>query len=356
MIPGGSRIVDAALRAGRGPLGHGLAGLLDRAARWPSDGLAVITYHRVAPLGARTDLHPGLRSADPVSFRRQAEDLARRSAVVDLAAVLAAVDGGAPLPKRAVLITFDDAYLDVAEHAWPVLRELGLPAVLFVPTGFPDGGGAFWWDRLHAAIEHGQQPALLTALGRELRLDSSVGRSGAFRWLREQVKEMPHAEALAVVDGIVAELRGPAVAPSVIGWDGLRAMAGAGLTLAPHSRSHPILPTVDDATLAAELERPLEDLRREIGSAPPALAYPSGVHDARVRAAARAAGYRLGFSTRRAAIPSIRRADPLALPRINVGVRADATLLRLQMNPLVNRLMVRERHTPPHDAWGRGRT
>ena len=44
--------------------------------------------------------------------------------------------------RGAVLVTFDDAYADFAEHAWPVLRAHGISPLLFVPTAFPgDPGG-----------------------------------------------------------------------------------------------------------------------------------------------------------------------------------------------------------------------
>ena len=86
---------------------------------------------------------------------------------------------------------------------------------------------------------------------------------------------------------------------------------------------------------------PLDDLRRETGEAIPVLAYPSGIHDARVRAAAAAAGYRIAFTTRRGAITSLRRADPLALPRVNVGGRTTLALLRMQLAPAWDRLVGR---------------
>ncbi len=48
---------------------------------------------------------------------------------------------GAPLPRKAVLITFDDGYRDNLENAAPILLRHGYPAVIFVPTGLLDDDG-----------------------------------------------------------------------------------------------------------------------------------------------------------------------------------------------------------------------
>ncbi len=94
--------------------------------------LWVLTYHRVDWPDARPDLYPGLIGATPPDFAAQMELVAERYQAVSLNQVVEAYrDEGAPLPPRSVLITFDDAYEDFQKHAWPVLRQHGLPAALF---------------------------------------------------------------------------------------------------------------------------------------------------------------------------------------------------------------------------------
>src|SRR5512138_1997070 len=99
--------------------------------------LRVLTYHRVADPHATPWLNPALVSALPAVFEQQMAYVSRRYAAVSLEEVIDAAVRRIRLPRRAVLITFDDAYRDFGEIAWPILRRHRLPATLFVPTAYP---------------------------------------------------------------------------------------------------------------------------------------------------------------------------------------------------------------------------
>lgn len=72
-------------------------------------------------------------------------ELARRGyTAVDVASVARALDELAD-PRRLVGLSFDDGYQDVADHALPVLRELGFRATVYIPTGVSDGRASFTW-------------------------------------------------------------------------------------------------------------------------------------------------------------------------------------------------------------------
>lgn len=60
------------------------------------------------------------------------------------------------LPKRAVVLTFDDGYRAFREYAYPLLKELGFPATLFVYTDYIGAGrNAFTWEELRALANEG---------------------------------------------------------------------------------------------------------------------------------------------------------------------------------------------------------
>lgn len=322
----------------RGPVAAAGIGALDRIAPRRRGDLTVLTYHRVDEPDARPDLMPSLLSATPAGFAAQMALVARHYEPVAMSDVLAALDRPASLPRRAVLVTFDDGYRDFAEHAWPTLRAVGVPVTLFVATSRSDDPTrTFWWDRLWAAMS-GATPTgrLETAVG-ALPITDPGTASTSLATIRTWLKGLDHDDAMREVETLIASL-GPAptdggLAPPMLGWDDLRRLAGEGVTLAPHTRAHPLLDRVPLERAVAEIDGSRVDLEREVGSVaaiPPAFAYPSGAHGGDAVEAARRAGMRLAFTTDRGG-NDLRRADPLRLRRINIGRRAAPALVRAQL-------------------------
>jgi peptidoglycan/xylan/chitin deacetylase (PgdA/CDA1 family) len=81
------------------------------------------------------------------------------------------------------------------------------------------------------------------------------------------------------------------------GWDELRELAAAGAAIGSHARTHGRLTDAPAELLDGELTGSLHELRTQVPSAIPVLAYPHGSHDERVRAATVTAGYRAAFTT-----------------------------------------------------------
>src|SRR5690606_36132760 len=309
-----------------------LVSLIERLDPARSGQLAVLTYHRVDWPDARPFLSPAQLSATPDAFEQQMTHLARRCHVVGIDEVLAAVRTGQTLPSRAVLVTFDDAYADFAEHVWPVMKQLGLPVTLFVPTAFPDHPErGFWWDRLYNALRCAMSPQVMTPMGM-LSISDPAAQRTTFKQLRNYVKSLPHEEAMAWVDEFCAAQGVEPIPNPVLGWDALRQLATEGVTLGAHTRTHPLVNRVSVERARFEASASRDDLAQILGSAPPIFAYPSGGFDQRVVDGLSEDGFDLAFTTVRG-LNDLRRADPLRLRRINVGQRASLALLRSQLLP-----------------------
>ena len=89
--------------------------------------LPILMYHHVCP-------HPGLVTVSPENFAAHMAWLADQGYHSASCADLEAFLSGHALPDKSVMITFDDGYLDNYVHAYPVLRQHGLHAVVFVVT------------------------------------------------------------------------------------------------------------------------------------------------------------------------------------------------------------------------------
>ena len=308
----------------------GFLGMLERLGRGAPSQAHVLMYHRVARRGEDPSLCSELVSATPESFGEQMDRLREHHDVVSVEALVEAVRGGRRLPPRCVVITFDDAYSDFAESAWPVLKALELPAALFVPTAFPgDGGAEFWWDRLHRAVEAVVEPReLLRAAG--LSDAPTSDRLRIYRRIRDRTKSLPHREAMEMIDALCEGAGTPPRIRSVLSWDELRTLSAEGLAICPHTRNHPLLERLERAEVVSEIEGCLGDLRNEIGTTPPVFAYPSGSVSRSAVRVARDLGIQIAFTTRRG-VADLDRHHPLELPRLPVTAGFTQPIFRTQL-------------------------
>ena len=64
---------------------------------------------------------------------------------------MACREAGEPIPARVFVVTFDDGYENVYRHAWPILKELSVPATVFVVTSCLDADRPLPFDDWAAA-------------------------------------------------------------------------------------------------------------------------------------------------------------------------------------------------------------
>lgn len=283
----------------------GLLPLLQRARRALRHDLRVFAYHRVRTLDASFTFDPMLVSALPEAFAGQMRWLRDRFRPVRCEQVVEALEGGAPLPRDAALVTFDDGYDDNYHVAFPILRELGVPATFFVATGHIDSGRPYAYDWLVHALRTTTATVLeVGELG--LRLDLAPGpaaRIDAAATLLDRLKSLDDAGQQAVMArlqdawGLPRPDRHPDCQP--MDWQQLRRMRAGGMTIGAHGVHHRMLAKLPAAEMRAELAQAKARLDAELGPGIDALSYPVGGPDAYNEAvidAARAVGFRIGFS------------------------------------------------------------
>jgi len=193
-----------------------LAGAVDDSER----SLRVLMYHKV------NDLWPNPITVPTAVFAEQMGLLRKLGYTpVSLDAVRDHYLLGAPLPGRAVLITFDDGYRDNLANALPILREHEYPAVVFVPVGFLDDSRplpheepfrrlgvrneTLFWDDL-AELEAGGVRIESHGIGHRQLAELEPGealREIAFSKLRLEERLGREVEAYAYVKGSPVDFR-----------------------------------------------------------------------------------------------------------------------------------------------------
>ena len=99
---------------------------------WRRSRVLILCYHGVS-LADEHQWLPGLY-VSPGLFRQRLERLRDlQCAVLPLAEAVERLQAGT-LPRRAVVITFDDGFFDFFQEAWPILKEFSFPATVYLTT------------------------------------------------------------------------------------------------------------------------------------------------------------------------------------------------------------------------------
>src|SRR5262249_13098487 len=113
----------------------------------------VLAYHDIGPQAKGRLVIAAKSFADQMRYLK-----ANNYRVVSLAEFHEFLQLKRQLPRRAVVLPFDDGYRSFLTYAHPVLKELGFTAALFVYTDYVGAGrNALGWDDLSRLLAEGFQ-------------------------------------------------------------------------------------------------------------------------------------------------------------------------------------------------------
>ena len=231
----------------------------------------IITFHAV-----------GVADCPAKVFEAQIRFLQEHFKIVSLATLVkttresnAAIDG-------MVALTFDDGLRNNGLVAYPILKRLGVPATFFICPGVVDSGGWLWNQDCRRRLLS-LPPAVAAALA------DSLGRRGATSvQLVDWMKTLPttsrhHVEQ--IVRNATPDFRpsdGERMQNDLMGWDELKSLDPALITLGAHSTNHPILANCTPAELVDEVQGCRKLLEQKLNRPVDFFCYPNGDFNAAV--------------------------------------------------------------------------
>ena len=234
--------------------------------------LLVLCYHRVFE---RTDpMYTGDVNAD--EFVGQMRALLKYFKPIQLGDAVNHLMAGT-LPASAVSVTFDDGYADNYNVALPILEDLGIPATVFVASGFVDGG-RMWNDTVVEALRRSESnyfDATDLGLGKLPTRSISEKADSALRLIL-RLRRMPGEERDARAAIIGQESEADLPQNLMLTSRQLQEMHERGVEIGAHTVSHPILSRIDADTARKEIEHCKATLERLTGAEVCGFAYPNG--------------------------------------------------------------------------------
>jgi peptidoglycan/xylan/chitin deacetylase (PgdA/CDA1 family) len=286
----------------------------------------ILTYHGVHDGSLPTEhARYSTKHVHVDDFRRQLVWLRRHFEVVSLAQVENEVRTGS-LPTRRAAVTFDDGYENNLSVAWPILREMGIPATFFVTVDVVERQRPYDHDRVELVLRCTKQPlVVLSSNGRrvEYPLGSNAERSRAIYDMKAWLSRLPDEAAAELrrqlIDPLWEDrfLDAHRIAYQPLTWPQVRRLADEGAEIGSHTLSHPHLARADDDRVRHELAESRRILAERIGRPVVRLSYPHGSYDPRVKRMAAEAGYVAAYTSRTWIGPG--PPDPFELPRISVN-------------------------------------
>jgi len=305
------------------------------------DCLTIVMYHYIRDY--RSTPYPGIKGLDARDFASQLDYFSKYYVFVTLEECIGAMDGGQRLPSNALLLTFDDGYVDHYEHVFPLLRMRGLQGTFFVSAAPSMNKTVLEVNKIHHILAVSPDPSLLLkrilaliaekrgtfGLEDPLTYAASVTETSRYnsgdvliiKHLLQRILPPPARKAITgelFADLVTSDERGFSER-LYLNVDQMRDMALYGMAFGHHGFSHEWLPFMSRKDREEDLIKGLEILHRiGVRTDAWAISYPYGAHDTSCAELARAHGCALGVTITAA----VARLDPeqrLVLPRFDTN-------------------------------------
>ncbi len=298
--------------------------------------LWISTYHYVRDL--QHSRYPGIKGLDTELFEEQLRFFKREFHVVTMEAVIDALNGGT-LPDRALLLTFDDGYIDNFTNVMPLLHKYGMQGSFFIPGRILVDNIVLDVNKIHFVLattpidaikqdmlqmleeyrgesDYPSVDELYETYGRPTRYDPAdvvfvkrVLQMGIPLDVRSRIVDRLFRKYMDVSEACLAE-------ELYMNADQVRYMKDAGMFIGVHGFDHFHLNEVSKDLMQADLDRALEVMDAFIDRESWVMNYPYGDFDQAVIDSSRDRGCCLGLALN-GRVADLSKDGRYEIPRLN---------------------------------------
>ena len=278
-------------------------GILQLLARHNNNSLTVFNYHRIYSPPLNTSYDEGVYAHSEQVFYNQMQWLVKNFSILCEEELIDIIGKRKTIPKRCAMVTFDDGYRDNYDIAYPILKDLRIPAIFFIPYQNIDDGVLGWWD-LIAFIINKTKVSSFSFNGNNFILRNEEDRKSTTYQLLKYFKGVDHDKSTLLVGSLsdICDVALPETTTQkkeLMTWDQIIEVSQSIIDIGPHTMTHRILSRLDYNDQVWEISESKIKLQEKLGIKIKSIAYPVGGEHAfteETKEITAKEGYKLGFS------------------------------------------------------------
>lgn len=293
---------------------------------WPlkvfqQNNIIIFNYHRIRGNNVNCHFDDSVFGPDATRYRQEMEWLKKETRILSEDELIDIVYNNKKVKDVCSMVTFDDGYRDNFEIAYPILKDLKIPAMFFIPTHQINTRQVGWWDFVAYFVK---QTKLRSFTLQNVPYEIA-DRDILIKHFNNKIKTMDSSLVNGFLQNLSESLQVPF--PSIelqskelMTWEQVKLVSNNGITIGSHSHDHSILSRQSAETLTAQLSKSIDILESKIDKKIKSIAYPVGGYEhfnQATKDVSKKLGFKLGFSFL-TGINSKDEIDPFNVKRMSI--------------------------------------
>ena len=237
----------------------------------------ILMYHRV---NSNRD-NWSIDTTDTKLFEKEMKYLKRTYNFLSLEDLADKIKKKERLPKRSVVITFDDGYKDNYKEAYPILKKYKIPATIFLTSSFIEKDKIFWWDQIGYTLFHSKSKKVKIEKIGEIDISYVKENQKYFDKIIEKFKVLPEEKRNEILIKLIKKLN--VKIPNDIfknislSWDEINEMSKENIDFGAHTVNHLILTNLSIKKAKSEILESKKEIEKRLGKKISTFSYPNGL-------------------------------------------------------------------------------